>query len=164
MAGNGQIVVGIDGSPTSRAALQWAARLARSTRWGLRAVHVLEWPIGLTDGGPRTGPAEVLHLPDSAVDASYRSGMSRFFHEVDPLDAWELHFAEGDLGQVLVRLADDAELLVLGSRERATGGRVLAGGISHYCISHSPRPVLVVPLESLAEENQDGPRDASRAN
>ena len=144
-------MVGIDGSPTSRAALQWAAHLARSARWGLRAVHVLEWPIGLVDGGSRTGPVQELHLPDAAVDASYRNGMTRFFREVQPLDEWQLHFAVGDLGEVLVRLADGAELLVLGSRERSTGGRVLAGGISHYCVSHSVRPVVVVPLESLVE-------------
>jgi hypothetical protein len=50
------IVVGIDGSPPSQAALQWAAFLARTTQWGLLAVHVLEWPIGLDGGGSRTGP------------------------------------------------------------------------------------------------------------
>jgi nucleotide-binding universal stress UspA family protein len=50
---------------------------------------------------------------------------------------------------MLVRSADEAELLVIGSREHDTSGRVLAGGISHYCISHATRPVVVVPVELL---------------
>lgn len=142
------IVVGIDGSPSSQAALRWAAHLARATQWGLHATHVLEWPIGLDGDGSRTGPEQVLRLSDSDVNSSYRSGMSRVFAEVKPLPGWQLRFAEGDVAEVLVRLADDAELLVIGSREHAASGRVLAGGISHYCISHSTRPVVVVPVES----------------
>jgi len=147
------IVVGIDGSPSGQAALQWAAHLARATQWGLRAVHVLVWPIGLDGGGSRTGPDQVLHLSGSDVNASYRSGMRRVFDEVEPLPDWQLHFAEGDAAEVLVRLADDAQLLVVGSRENAVSGRVRAGGVSHYCISHSNRPVVVVPVEHLGRED-----------
>jgi nucleotide-binding universal stress UspA family protein len=143
------IIVGIDDSPSSRAALSWAARLARATRWELRAVHVLEWPVGLTE--ELSGlPAEVAHLPDSAVDQSFRHGMRRVFDEVDPPSGWALQFAEGDTAEMLVRLAAEAELLVIGSREHDTSGRVLAGGISHYCISHATRPVVVVPVEHLS--------------
>jgi nucleotide-binding universal stress UspA family protein len=141
------IVVGIDGSPSSQTALRFAAHLARTTGWGLRAVHVLEWPIGLSGGGSRTGPTETLHLPNHEVEAAYRNGMTRVFDEARPLEHWQLHFAEGDLAQSLVRLAEDAQLLVIGSRERETSGRALAGGISHYCISHSSRPVVIVPVD-----------------
>jgi nucleotide-binding universal stress UspA family protein len=142
------IVVAIDDSPSCRAALSWAARLARTTGWRLRAVHVLEWPVGLTEQGADE-PAEVVHLPDSAVDPAFRHGLRRVFDEVDPPAEWELHFAEGDTAEMLVRSADEAELLVIGSREHDTSGRVLAGGISHYCISHATRPVVVVPVELL---------------
>jgi nucleotide-binding universal stress UspA family protein len=141
------ILVGIDGSPPSQAALRWGAYVARTTHWGLHAVHVLEWPIGLDGDGSMTGPGEVLRLSDSDVNASYRSGMTRVFEEVEPLPHWQLHFAAGDVAEILVRLADDAELLVIGSREHAASGRVLAGAISHYCISHSKRPVVVVPVQ-----------------
>lgn len=70
--------------------------------------------------------------------------MTRVFEEIEPLPDWQLRFAGGDMAEVLVRLADDAQILVIGSREHAASGRVLAGGISHYCISHSDRPVVVV--------------------
>ena len=40
---NNEIVVGFDVSPSARAALEWAARQARSTGWTLRALHVVDW-------------------------------------------------------------------------------------------------------------------------
>ena len=43
------ILVGLDESPSSRAALEWAARHAELTHSGLRAVHVLDWPFGLDE-------------------------------------------------------------------------------------------------------------------
>ena len=42
-----RIVVGLDDTPTSRAALRWAARQARLTGATVRAVHVIDWPIGI---------------------------------------------------------------------------------------------------------------------
>lgn len=141
------IVVGIDGSPSSQAALRWSARLARATHWSLQAVHVLQWPVGLSG---LSGPAEVLLLKDAEVDPSYRHGMKRVFDEVDPPPEWSLNFSEGDTAEVLIRIAQEAELLVIGSREHAASGRTLAGGISHYCISQATRPVVIVPVEYLS--------------
>ena len=77
--------------------------------------------------------------------------MSRIFDEVDPLPGWELSFAEGPTAPVLVQLARLADLLVLGSRERAVLGDARVGDIGHYCISHSRRPVVVVPVEYLED-------------
>ncbi|HEX3196765.1 MAG TPA: universal stress protein, partial [Propionibacteriaceae bacterium] len=42
-----RIVVGLDDTPTARAALRWAARQARLTGATVRAVHVIDWPIGI---------------------------------------------------------------------------------------------------------------------
>jgi nucleotide-binding universal stress UspA family protein len=39
-----EIVVGLDDSRSSKAALDWAAEQARSVGAVLRAVHVLDWP------------------------------------------------------------------------------------------------------------------------
>jgi Universal stress protein family len=43
----GQIVVGVDGSPSSQQALRWAARQARLTGGGLHAVSVWDFPTGV---------------------------------------------------------------------------------------------------------------------
>jgi nucleotide-binding universal stress UspA family protein len=41
-----EIVVGLDDSPSSKAALSWAAEQAIRTHTVLRAVHALDWPYG----------------------------------------------------------------------------------------------------------------------
>ena len=46
-----EIVVGLDDSPSGKAALDWAAQQARSTGAVLRAVHALDWPYGLSSAG-----------------------------------------------------------------------------------------------------------------
>lgn len=140
--------MGIDGSWPARAALQWAASHARATQSVMCAVRVLEWPIGFHSASP--GRAEpTVHVPDSDVGKSYRDGMRRIFDEVDPLPGWCLTFAEGPTAQMLVQLTEDADLLVIGSREHAVTGDVQVGDIGHYCISHSRRPVVIVPVEYL---------------
>lgn len=141
------IVVGIDGSPSSQAALRWSGKLARATSWSLQAVHVLEWPVGLSG---LSGPSQDLVLKDADVDLSYRNGIRRVFDEVDPPPEWTLSFSEGDTAEILVRISQEAELLVIGSREHAASGRTLAGGISHYCISRATLPVVIVPVEYLS--------------
>lgn len=143
-----RVIVGFDGSWSARAALHWAARYARATGSVLQAVRVLEWPIGFTSAS--TGPAgPTLHVPDSELDQTYRHGLSRIFAEADPLPGWTLSFAEGPTAQTLVQLADDAELLVLGSHVRATSGDARTGELGRYCTNHASRPVVIVPVEYL---------------
>lgn len=139
-----RIVVGIDGSWPARAALQWAAWHARATQSVLHAVRVLEWPIGFHSASPG-GAGPNPHVPDSDLSQSYLDGMRRIFDEVDPLPEWCLTFAEGPTAPMLVQLTEDADLLVIGSREQAVSGDAFAGEIGHYCISHSRRPVVIVP-------------------
>ena len=143
-----RVVVGIDGSWPARAALQWAARYARATQSVLYAVRVLEWPIGFsaTSKAP-SGPT--LHVPDSELDPSYRNGMTRILDETAPLPGWRLTFAEGPTAPMLVQLAENADLLVLGSRVLASSGDARNGDIGRYCISRSSRPVVIVPVEYL---------------
>jgi len=82
-----EIVVGIDGGHPAQAALRWAAKLARTTESRLRAVCVLQWPVGFTAGSsPGSGP--IVHLPNSEVNGSYVHGMVRVFNEVDPSPDW----------------------------------------------------------------------------
>lgn len=145
-----RVVVGIDGSWPARAALQWAARYARATQSVLCAVRVLEWPVGFHSASQRR-PEPTLHVPDSEVGQSYRDGMLRIFDEADPLPDWNLTFAEGPTAQTLVQLAQDADLLVIGSREHAASGSTQAGDTGHYCTSHSRTPVVIVPVEYLKQ-------------
>lgn len=51
---------------------------------------------------------------------------------------------EGHPAQVLIDLAADAELLVLGSRGRGGLAGAVLGSVSLHCVGHAPCPVVVV--------------------
>lgn len=160
----GQIVVGLNETPSGRAALHWAAHQASATGSQLRAVHVLEWPRGRSSFG-LSDPAETLRIAPQHLDHAYRRAVTAFFEECTPQEGWRLLFDEGDVAEVLVREAETADLLVVGTRERAAGGKLLAGISSHYCVGHASCPVVSVPVEYLQRELEAGParRDAAES-
>ena len=78
-----RIVVGLDDTPTARAALRWAAEQARLTGATVRAVHVIDWPIGIEAYGS-VELDEAGHLPEEKVSTTYRRGIHRVFEESCP--------------------------------------------------------------------------------
>jgi nucleotide-binding universal stress UspA family protein len=139
-----EIIVGLDDSPSGKAALGWAVRQAVLAGSVLRAIHVLDWPYGL-DSDP------VMNTPQPSqdeIDESYRSSITAVFKQPNPHPDWRLEFARGDAGPVLVRESKDAQLLVVGTREHVGLGRLLVGSISHYCLTHATCPVVAVPAET----------------
>ncbi|HEU4909536.1 MAG TPA: universal stress protein [Propionibacteriaceae bacterium] len=139
-----EIIVGLDDSPSGRAALRWAARQAVLAGSLLRAIHVLDWPYGSA-----TDPEGNTSQPSHAeIDESYRRSITAVFEQADPDPDWQLEFARGDAGPVLVREAKGAQLLVVGTREHVGLGRLLVGSISHYCLTHATCPVVAIPAET----------------
>lgn len=159
MNGN-QIIVGLDDSPASHAAHDWAARYARSTRATLRAIHVLAWPVGLNGSVVKSGTR--LRVPEQDVAVPYRRGMHRVFDDVDPPDGSVLQFAQGAVADVLVRLSEAASLLVIGTRQPTRGQRYLAGSISQYCIRFATCPVVTVP--AMCTGATQGPFSADKTH
>jgi nucleotide-binding universal stress UspA family protein len=51
---------------------------------------------------------------------------------------------EGPAGDVLVRAAEGAELLVVGGRGRGALRGMLLGSVALHCVLHAPCPVLVL--------------------
>jgi nucleotide-binding universal stress UspA family protein len=139
-----EIVVGLADSPSSKAGLQWAAEQAKSTGAVLRAVHALGRPYGFAapDIPLTVEPTELT--PEEPPDAR-RNAITAVFEAVSPHRDWVLEFVSGYAGEVLVRRSKDAQLLVVGTREHVGLGRLLAGSVSHYCLSHAACPVVAVP-------------------
>jgi nucleotide-binding universal stress UspA family protein len=139
-----QIVIGLNDSPSSKAGLQWAAEQAKSTGAVLRAVHALGRPYGFAapDIPLTVEPTELT--PDETPDTR-RTAITSMFEAVSPHRDWVLEFVSGYAGEVLVRQSKDAQLLVVGTREHVGLGRLLAGSVSHYCLSHAACPVVAVP-------------------
>jgi nucleotide-binding universal stress UspA family protein len=151
-----EIVVGLDDSPSGKAALDWAAEQARSVGAVLRAVHALDWPYGLSPAG-FPAPADFMDVSREEIQESYRQAITAVFEAVLPRPDWVLQFASGDTGRVLVEQSKDARLLAVGTREHVGLGRLLTGSVSHYCLSHAVCPVVAVPapLSDRSAERSD---------
>jgi len=125
------LVVGVDASPESVAALEWALELAGRLQCRVVAVHA----VGLLEeGGYRTRP-DVAGLIDNTTD---RVGLADGF-AVDRI------FEDGPAADVLVRIAEreTADLIVVGSRGRGRAPRL--GSTSEAVLAHARLPVVVVP-------------------
>jgi nucleotide-binding universal stress UspA family protein len=134
-----RIVVGIDGSPSSLAALEWAARQAEFTGSALEVMIVWQWPMSYgfamplaSDFDPATEAGKVL---DGAI-ADARKAHPEV--EIRP------SIIEGFPAQVLVEASKDAELVVVGSRGHGEFAGLLIGSVSEHCVTHAHCPVLVL--------------------
>ena len=150
-----EIVVGLDDSPSSKAALNWAAEQAKNVGAVLRAVHVLDWPYGIT--AAITPAADFKDLGHEELQEAYRQAITAVFEAISPQPDWILQFASGDTGPVLVRQSEDARLLVVGTREHVGLGRLVTGSVSHYCLGHAVCPVVAVP--ALISDRRDDDSD-----
>jgi len=135
------IVVGVDGSVASLAALRWAAREA-----GLRdtALHVVRaWE----DAAKRVAPYASHAMPAQGAedDLTTRNRLRANVAAAlgpSPLVPVQVTVAEGLAARVLLDHAAGADLLVLGSAiHRAPDG---IGPVARACLRHAPCPVVVV--------------------
>lgn len=133
------IVVGVDGSPSSRAALRWAGRQAVLTGAALEAVTAWEYPI------LATGP--VLVPPNDPETIAGRMLAEAVHTEVRPMGPVDVRqrVVSGHPAQVLIDAARDAQLLVLGRRGHGRFAAALLGSVPQHCIQHAPCPTIVVP-------------------
>ncbi len=131
-----EIVVGLDDSPTGKAALRWAADYAMLTGWRLRAIHALSWPFGAGSDTERSM---------REIDEAYRTSITGLFAEIDPHLDWQLQLVKGDAGPVLVEQSASARALVVGTPAHVGLGRLLTGSVGQHCLHHTSCPVIFVP-------------------
>ncbi|MGA2037151.1 MAG: universal stress protein [Acidimicrobiales bacterium] len=138
--GNGwRIVVGVDGSPSSKHALRWAARHAELTGAWLELVTT--WRYRTSFGWIAPYPADF----DPEADA--RRALDETVEEVlgtSPSVEVRVTITEGHPAPVLVEVSDEADLLVVGSRGHGEFAGMLLGSVSEYCVTHAHCPVLVM--------------------
>lgn len=141
-----RIVVGIDGSEHANRALAWALAEARAhgaaldvvSAWTLPAEWAQgynpEWVVDLEAMGRRTADEA-----REAVASVYGS---------DELPDWiTVTAVEGPAATILLERAEDADLIVVGTRGRGGISRLLLGSVSNAVIHHAPCPAVVVPAE-----------------
>jgi nucleotide-binding universal stress UspA family protein len=142
------VVVGVDDSPQSAAALRWAAAHAAATHAELTLVHV--WALEPSDMYGPTGDIRDAALPD--IRKRLVDMVTAAIGPSTGPAAWTLDIVQGPPGPTLVRRAREAALLVVGTGEHAGVRRLVNGSVSHYCLSHAHGPVVAVP--SFAEAAQ----------
>jgi nucleotide-binding universal stress UspA family protein len=134
-----RIVVGVDGSPSSAAALEWAARQAELTGSAIEAITTWEWPSTYGWAIPFSDdydPASDAHkVLETAVDTL------RATHP--DLDV-RLVVVEGHPAPALVKASRGADLLVVGSRGHGEFAGMLLGSVSEHCVANGACPVLVL--------------------
>jgi nucleotide-binding universal stress UspA family protein len=155
--GGPRVVVGVDGSPGSRAALVHAFTTAAQRGAELEVVSSYSVPLVWTGGAP-------LEVPDTAaIRADVESRAGDLVHDVrrdlstsglPGVDAVPVRLvvSEGHAVPELLRRSEDADLLVVGSRGRGAMRSALLGSVALHCTTHVRCPVVVVhPMSSAAE-------------
>lgn len=129
------VLVGVDGTPNSIAALRRAATEARRRRAVLEAVYVLQPDMRAgnspgTDRVASSARATLQHTVETVVGTR-------------PDVPVKLRVVLGDPGEVLPRLADRAELLVIGARSDPEHLHPLGGVTIPAVLGSSPCEVVV---------------------
>ena len=142
-----RIVVGVDGSASSRAALRWAVRQARFTGGVVDAVIAWQLPMMLRNSS--WAPIYVEEAGDFAEDARKRID-AVVSEEIGPADSRLVRsqVVHGHPAQVLLDAAAGADLLVVGSRGHGSFAEALLGSVSQHCVHHAHCPVLIMRRES----------------
>ncbi len=136
------IVVGVDGSEGSGDALKWAAAEAKLRGCSLQVVYSWQYPLYVT--------SEPIYMPPPDKDLIIKGAKStaeKLVADAGVAEAgvtFTIETPQGRPGPELVRLAADAEMLVVGSRGAGSVRELLLGSVSNYCAHHSPCPVVLV--------------------
>lgn len=139
----GPIVVGVDGSPTSAAAIGFAFRTAAARKAKLVAVHCwtgqsLVWPLP-------SSPAGIIDPLPMRDSEQIRLG--------EELERWTVQYPDVDVEQAvihgapgvrLLEYAPFAQLIVAGSRGQNTLTSKLLGSTGQALIAYSACPVVIV--------------------
>ena len=144
---NGAIVVGVDGSDTADHAVAWAARYATLEDRPLVIAHAFG-AIGEADaaglhldGGAFAIIYKQLHAGGEAVVAA----ATRKVAESHPSIGMTTVVEDGDPRQLLLRLAERASLVVMGSRGRGPFRSLVFGSVTAAVAGRAGCPVVVIP-------------------
>lgn len=143
------IVVGVDGSPSSAAALRWAGKQARLM--GATLHVVMAWqPVD-----PDVWPVAAVPSGDPALESrlALRRVVAQAFGDPPPPEL-VTESIRGPAAPVLLEVAQEATLLVLGDRGRGGFAGLRLGSVGHHCVTYAPCPVVIVrePAEEGMED------------
>ncbi|MFI0462804.1 MULTISPECIES: universal stress protein [Saccharopolyspora] len=135
-----RIVVGVDGSDSSKCALRWALQQAALSGAAVHAITSWEFPAFYSwEGGPMP--------PDDFEEAARKSladTVDEIEHELSPAVPVQRELTHGHAAQTLLDASEGADLLVVGSRGHGSFYGALLGSVSQRCAQHAKCPVVIV--------------------
>ncbi|MFF9819098.1 universal stress protein [Streptomyces sp. NPDC014006] len=138
------VIAGVDGSAESLAAAEWAAREAALRNRPLHLIHVWDWHPRPHDGEPAN--AAQRHLAMRAL----RQAEDRIRDAVPELRPTEEQ-VEGPATTALLKAAERADLLVLGSRGLTGLAGLLVGSVALGVVARATVPVVLVRAADPAD-------------
>jgi len=137
------IVVGVDGSEGSIAALRAAIVEAQIRHDDVRVVGAWHMPAAAYQTGWVPVPVDKLEFKQIG-EAGVKKSLEAVAAEQDGVKITPI-VREGNAAEVLVAEAKDADLLVVGSRGLGGFKGLLLGSVSQQCAQHAKCPVMIVP-------------------
>ena len=135
-----RVVVGVDGSPGSRAALRRAAEEARARQVELHVVQAYRPAVGDPGGGGPWLPA--IDRTQREIEQSLAAVVEEELGTAPP--PVRLTVECGPTASVLLHAAQGVDLLVVGSRGRGGFATLLLGSVSMHCLHHATGPLQIV--------------------
>lgn len=139
MAGSGgfKVVVGVDGSDQSKAAMDWAIEEARLRSGEVQALTAWTFPY-VSDAMGTAWDYEIFQKDAQAIlEAELERVKDRGVGITGKI-------VEGNPASALIEASRDADLVALGSRGHGGFTGMLLGSVSHQTIHHAHCPVLVI--------------------
>jgi nucleotide-binding universal stress UspA family protein len=138
------IVVGVDGSKSSRAALSWA--YDEATHHGASLTVISTWhPPAL----PMTPPYGSIP-PEGYVSQPQRDALDLLqkliadLEERNPAVDVRTAIEQGNPAEVLIERSKESDLMVVGSRGHGGFAGMLLGSVSQHLVAHAECPVVIV--------------------
>lgn len=159
--GRPRLVVGVDGSPGSRAALRYALTAAVARDADLEVESAVPLQLYWMGNYP-VSPSLIATLrsgTESRVEALLDEVRAEVAPEL-PRDRVRVFATGGGAAQTLLERAEGADLLIVGSRGRGAVRSALLGSVALRCVAAAPCPVVVVH-EDLP--NEDSPTEGPGA-
>jgi len=149
------IVVGVDGSPASDAAVCWAAREADMRNFPLTLVHMFKtfvptfpqipMPSGVAEWQEDDGRKvleQAVKIAEDAVAADRQISIASEVRSSPPVPT-------------LAEMSKEAEMIVVGSNGRGAAARVLLGSVSSGVVRSASCPVAVIRAEASDPPRSD---------
>ena len=136
------IVVGVDGSPSSRMALTWAAAEAADHGAELVVLNVWEHTLPPADGSVSVSERSVPDAGERTVDDLLQVITEELGE--DPLVVVQPRLIQGNAAKVLIEESADVDLLVVGTRGHGGFRGLVLGSVSQHVAAYAKCPVTVV--------------------